>query len=72
MKTKKNIIITEEDSLAVAAKSKGISLGTRKKPKTLLEAVNNLNTKLSSYVREHREEDVDLTTARGKCTLPLI
>lgn len=65
MKTKKNIIITEEESLAVAAKSKGISLGTRKKPKTLLEAVNNLNTKLSSYVREHREEDVDLTTARG-------
>ena len=64
MKTKKNIIVTEEDGLAVDnSKSKGLSLATRKKPKTLLEAIDNINTKLSKYVREHRNEDVDLTKA---------
>ena len=66
MKTKKNIIVTEEEGLAVDnSKSKGLSLATRKKPKTLLEAIDNINTKLSKYVREHRNEDVDLTKAKG-------
>ena len=67
MKTKKNIIITEEDALAVvSSKSKGISLGTRKKPKTLLEAIDNINSKLSDYVQENGDdEDIDLAKVRG-------
>ena len=67
MKTKKNITITEEDGLAAeSGKSKGISLGTRKKPKTLLEAIDNINTKLSNYVHENgNDEDIDLTKACG-------
>jgi len=66
MKTKKNNTITEEEGQAVVDnKSKGISLATRRKPKTLLEAIDNINTKLSKYVREHRDEDVDLSKAKG-------
>lgn len=66
MKTKKNTIITEEECKAVEAdiKSKGVSLGTRKKPKSLLEAIDNINTKLSAYVREC-EDDLNLSEARG-------
>ena len=57
MKTKKNNTITEEEGqVVVDNKSKGISLATRRKPKTLLEAIDNINTKLSKYVREHRDE----------------
>lgn len=66
MKTKKNTIITEEECKAVEAdiKSKGVSLGTRKKPKSLLEAIDNINTKLSAYVREC-DDDLNLSEARG-------
>ena len=64
---KKNIIITELEAQAVdSSKSKGISLGTRKKPKTLLEAIDNINTKLSNYVHENGDdEDIDLTKVHG-------
>lgn len=63
MKTKKNII-SEEESKAVDNKSKGVSLGTRSKPKSLLEAIDNINAKLSAYVRDC-DEDLHLSTARG-------
>ena len=64
MKTKKNNIITEEECKAVKNKSKGVSLGTRKKPKSLLEAINNINDKLSTYVRES-DDDLILSEVRG-------
>ena len=64
MKTKKNTIITEEECKAVDTKSKGVSLGTRKKPKSLLEAIDNINAKLSAYVREC-DDDLHLSEARG-------
>ncbi len=63
MKTKKNII-SEEECKAVDNKSKGVSLGTRSKPKSLLEAIDNINAKLSAYVRDC-DEDLHLSTARG-------
>ena len=63
MKTKKNII-SEEECKAVDNKSKGVSLGTRTKPKSLLEAIDNINAKLSAYVREC-DDDLHLSTARG-------
>ena len=63
MKTKKNII-SEEECKAVDKKSKGISLGTRKKPKSLLEAIDNINAKLSDYVRES-DDDLNLSEVRG-------
>jgi hypothetical protein len=64
MKTKKNNIITEEECKAVKNKSKGVSLGTRKKPKSLLEAIDNINAKLSTYVRES-DDDLILSEVRG-------
>ena len=63
MKTKKNII-TAEECKAVDNKSKGVSLGTRTKPKSLLEAIDNINAKLSAYVREC-DDDLHLSKARG-------
>ena len=63
MKTKKNII-SEEECKAVDNKSKGVSLGTRSKPKSLLDAIDNINAKLSAYVRDC-DEDLHLSTARG-------
>ena len=63
MKTKKNII-SEEGCKAVDNKSKGVSLGTRTKPKSLLEAIDNINAKLSAYVREC-DDDLHLSTAQG-------
>ena len=63
MKTKKNII-SEEECKAVDNKSKGVSLGTRTKPKSLLEAIDNINAKLSAYVRDC-DDDLHLSTARG-------
>lgn len=63
MKTKKNII-SEEECEAVDNKSKGVSLGTRSKPKSLLEAIDNINAKLSAYVRDC-DDDLHLSTARG-------
>ena len=64
MKTKKNNIITVEECKAVDEKSKGISLGTRRNPKSLLEAIDNINTKLSAIVRES-DGDLILSEARG-------
>ena len=66
MKTKKDIIITEEECKASSSKSKTINLGTRTKPKTLLQGIDNVNSLLSDYVREHGDdEDIDLTKVRG-------
>ena len=63
MKTKKNII-SEEKCKAVDNKSKGVSLRTRSKPKSLLEAIDNINAKLSAFVRDC-DEDLHLSTAQG-------
>ena len=66
MKTKKNIIITEEECNANSSKSKTINLGTRTKPKTLLQGIDNVNTLLDEYIREYGDEvDIDLTKVRG-------
>lgn len=65
MKTK-NIIITEEECKANSSKSKTINLGTRTKPKTLLQGIDNVNTLLDKYIRENGDdEDIDLTKVRG-------
>ena len=66
MKTKKNIIITEEECKANSGKSKTINLGTRTKPKTLLQGIDNVNTLLDKYIRENEDgEDIDLSKVRG-------
>ncbi len=66
MKTKKNIIITEEECKASSSKSKTINLGTRTKPKTLLQGIDNVNTLLDNYIRENGDDvDIDLTKVRG-------
>ena len=66
MKTKKNIIITEEECKASSSKSKTINLGTRTKPKTLLQGIDNVNTLLDNYIRENGDDvDIDLTKVGG-------
>ena len=59
MKTKKNIIITEEECKASSSKSKTINLGTRKKPKTLLQGIDNVNTLLDNYIRENGDDGAE-------------